>query len=80
MLLKVHYRLPFTELQKALNVTSGNLNSHITKLSKIGLVEISKKFVELKPRTIITITKQGKERLNNYTDTIYKFLQSFIDS
>ena len=49
----------FTQLQKKLNLTSGNLSSHLRKLQDKNLVKISKHFVELKPTTIVMITKEG---------------------
>ena len=53
----------FTNLQKKLNMTSGNLSSHLKKLQEIGLVRISKRFVELKPTTLVVITQEGTERV-----------------
>ena len=53
----------FTNLQKKLNMTSGNLSSHLRKLQEMGLVRISKRFVELKPTTLVVITQDGTERV-----------------
>ncbi len=53
----------FTNLQKTLKLTSGNLSSHLRKLQDLGLVRISKHFVELKPTTIVNITQDGAERV-----------------
>ena len=53
----------FTHLQKKLNLTSGNLSSHLRKLQEMGFVRISKHFVDLKPTTIVTITKEGTEKV-----------------
>ncbi len=53
----------FTDLQKTLNLTSGNLSSHLRKLESLGLIRISKRFVELKPTTIVVITQEGAERV-----------------
>ncbi len=53
----------FTRLQKTLGLTSGNLSSHLRKLSKLGYVRISKHFVELKPTTIVSITQEGSEKV-----------------
>ena len=55
----------FTNLQKKLNMTSGNLSSHLKKLQEIGLVRISKRFVELKPTTLVVITQEGTERVRS---------------
>jgi DNA-binding MarR family transcriptional regulator len=53
----------FTELQKTLKLTSGNLSSHLRKLEGKELIRISKRFVELKPTTIISITQEGSEKV-----------------
>ena len=53
----------FTDLQKTLNLTSGNLSSHLRKLESLGLIRISKRFVELKPTTLVVITQEGAERV-----------------
>ena len=38
-------RATFTSIQKCLNLTSGNLSSHIKKLQTKGLVEVKKTFI-----------------------------------
>ena len=38
-------RAPFTIVQKALGLTSGNLSSHIKKLQNKGYIEVRKKFI-----------------------------------
>jgi DNA-binding MarR family transcriptional regulator len=55
----------FTVLQKKLGLTSGNLSSHLRKLEEMGLIRISKRFVDLKPTTIAVLTKDGAERVRN---------------
>lgn len=80
LLLKIHKSLPFSELQKALKLTSGNLNSHLNKLNNTGLIEISKKFIDLRPRTLITITIDGRDRLNSYSISFSQFLQSIHEN
>jgi DNA-binding MarR family transcriptional regulator len=46
-------------------MTSGNLSTHLKKLQYMGLVRISKRFVELKPTTLIVITQEGAERVRS---------------
>ena len=55
----------FTDLQKTLKLTSGNLSSHLRKLQELDLVKISKHFVELKPTTVVKITQVGTERVRS---------------
>ncbi|MFW9908695.1 MAG: transcriptional regulator [Candidatus Thorarchaeota archaeon] len=55
----------FTHLQNKLNLTSGNLSSHLRKLQEMGYVRITKQFIELKPTTIVIITKEGIEKVKS---------------
>ena len=55
----------FTSLQKTLKLTSGNLSSHLKKLQSLGLVQISKQFIELKPTTTVMITQEGAEKVRS---------------
>jgi len=55
----------FPVLQKKLGLTSGNLSSHLRKLEELGLIRISKRFVDLKPTTFAVLTKEGAERVRN---------------
>lgn len=55
----------FPVLQKKLGLTSGNLSSHLRKLEEIGLIRISKRFVDLKPTTFAVLTMEGAERVRS---------------
>ncbi len=60
----------FTEIEKALELTPGNLSSHLKKLSELDLVKIKRGFVDVKPTTVISITSEGskkvREKLKNF--------------
>ncbi len=79
LLLKIHHYLPFAEIQKALNITSGNLNSHLTKLQEKNYVQIEKKFVDLRPRTVIYLSKIGKTALLKYIEDFSKIISASSD-
>ncbi|UCG01431.1 MAG: transcriptional regulator [Candidatus Heimdallarchaeota archaeon] len=74
MFLHLHSSLAFSVLQKGLGVTSGNLNSHLTKLESIGFVTREKMFVNLRPRTVIHITTEGRRSLKEYTKSLKSIL------
>ncbi|MHA1676867.1 MAG: transcriptional regulator [Candidatus Njordarchaeales archaeon] len=63
ILLFLNIRMKFTELQKILNLTPGNLSSHLKKLDEQGYIKIIKGFVQLKPATLIEITEKGANKL-----------------
>ncbi|MHA1906282.1 MAG: transcriptional regulator [Candidatus Thorarchaeota archaeon] len=70
----------FTHLQKKLNLTSGNLSSHLRKLQAMDLVKITKHFVELKPTTIVMITKEGIEKVRNQLVRMRELVSAAIDT
>jgi DNA-binding MarR family transcriptional regulator len=55
----------FPVLQKTLRLTSGNLSCHLKKLEEMGLIRISKRFVDLKPTTWAVLTKDGAGCVKN---------------
>ena len=52
--------LEFTRLKAIVNATDGNLGSHLNTLEAAGYVAVEKDFVGKKPRTRVTITKNGR--------------------
>ncbi len=50
----------FKELQDVLEITPGNLDSHLRTLERAGFVRIKKAIAD-RPRTIIIITEKGAE-------------------
>lgn len=59
-ILMVNEWVEFKELKDLLNVTDGNLASHLVALEKKLLVDVNKEFVGKKPRTTYNATKQGR--------------------
>ena len=56
----------FLYLQKATQLTKGNLSVHLGKLEDAGLIEISKTFQGKIPRTLCRLTMKGKEAFQEY--------------
>ena len=56
----------FLFLQYQLQMTPGNLSSHLSKLEKAGYVEIVKEFIERKPHTALKLTKKGRDSFKEY--------------
>ena len=70
MLLHLNSSLAFSVIQHGLGVTSGNLNTHLTKLDAAGLIVREKTFVNVRPRTVIHITTEGREALKKYSKSL----------
>lgn len=67
-------KLEFTELRKLLDVTDGNLGTHLVTLENAGYVEIEKAFVGKKPRTRVSLTRVGRRAF----DAHVKYLQDIL--
>jgi DNA-binding MarR family transcriptional regulator len=67
-ILMVNDSFDFSSLKESLNVTDGNLASHLKALEDKGLIEVKKQFIGRKPNTRYTITDKGihlfKQHLN----------------
>ena len=66
----------FNALLGDLNLTKGNLSTHMKKLEEEGLVKINKKFIGRKPRTTYRCTAKGKKEVQNYLSTIESVLKA----
>ncbi len=68
--------LDFNTLKKALNLTDGNLATHLRKLEEAGVVEYRKTFVGRRPRTYYRLTEEGRERFLEYLDALKNVLNN----
>ena len=50
----------FSELRDKVGATDGNLSTHLRKLEDAGYVEVDKSFVNRKPQTRLSLTKEGR--------------------
>jgi DNA-binding MarR family transcriptional regulator len=60
----------FVFLQRATELTKGNLSSHLAKLEDAGLVKVEKRFVERKPRTSVALTARGRQRVERHWEQL----------
>ena len=60
----------FNALKEILNVTDGNLASHIKALEKEKYISVSKSFVERKPNTKYKITERGRNAFRKHVDAL----------
>jgi DNA-binding MarR family transcriptional regulator len=56
-------RAEFGYLREALELTPGNLSRHLTVLEEAGLVDVEKGYEGRRPRTWVSITRQGRSAL-----------------
>lgn len=74
ILLHLNSSLPFSDIQKGLGVTSGNLNTHLKKLEENELITKERTFVDTRPRTVIYITEKGRLSLKKYSKSLRHIL------
>jgi DNA-binding MarR family transcriptional regulator len=67
-------QIDFTSLGKLLNLTDGNLGSHLQTLEDSGYVRIEKKFVNRKPRTNISVTQKGRFEFEEHVAALKQIL------
>lgn len=65
----------FNTLLQELELTKGNLSTHMRKLEGAGLIEIRKEFVGRKPKTTYLCTKAGKRELQSYLSALEAVLK-----
>ncbi|MCK4694676.1 MAG: transcriptional regulator [Candidatus Cloacimonetes bacterium] len=66
----------FLFMMNQTGLTRGNLSSHMSKLEASGYVEIKKEFVDKIPRTLLSLTKEGKKAFKNYRKNMKQMLDS----
>jgi len=66
----------FNYLKEKLNLTDGNLSSHLSLLEKEKYIKIRKKFVKKKPKTLCQITEKGRQAFKEYLDNLEEIIRS----
>lgn len=64
--LAVNDKLDFNSLKEFLDVTDGNLASHLKGLEKENYIGVEKSFIDRKPNTKYFLTKEGKKAFDGH--------------
>ena len=67
--------LSFTELRDTLDMTDGNINTHIRTLQEAGYIVVSKSYEKNRPFTTCSLTAAGKKAFAGYIDLLEQILQ-----
>ena len=62
--------LSFPRLQELLDMTAGNLSTHLRKLEDAGYVEVTKAHQGRLPVTFLALTKTGRRAFEDYTEEL----------
>ena len=67
-------RLAYGFIQKTLDLTGGNLTTHLRKLEYADYLVITKEFLDSKPRTWIQATPTGRRAFAEYLSNLDRAL------
>lgn len=74
--LAVNDTLDFSSLKDYLDVTDGNLASHLKALEKEKFVAVTKSFIDRKPNTRYAMTKQGRKAFEEHLTALENLIKS----
>jgi DNA-binding HxlR family transcriptional regulator len=74
--LMVNDTVDFNTLKDLLNLSDGNLASHIKALEELNYIIVEKQFIGKKPNTTYSATKEGKKAFNTHL----KALENLINN
>ncbi len=74
--LAVNDHLDFSALKDLLEVTDGNLSTHIKKLEQEGFVKVEKSFIDNKPNSKYSITNEGKKAFDEYLNAMEQIINA----
>ena len=63
-------RADFLFLMDQMDLTFGNLSSHMSRLEEAGYIEVEKTFVDKKPRTRLHLTTKGRRAFEEYKENM----------
>jgi DNA-binding MarR family transcriptional regulator len=67
--------LSFTELRDMLEMTDGNLTTHMRNLQEAGYVSIAKSYRNRRPLTTVSLTPTGRQAFANYIALLEQIVQ-----
>lgn len=67
-------RITFPRLQELLEMTAGNLSTHLRKLEDAGYVQITKTHQRRTPVTYVELTRAGRRAFEDYTAALRALL------
>ena len=71
----VNEEVSFNDLKQLLDVTDGNLASHLTHLEENGYIKVHKGFVGRKTNTTYSITKAGEKAFKEHITALENMIK-----
>ena len=73
--LMVNTEINFNELKELLQITDGNLASHLKALEENKIIKVEKGFIGRKTNTTYSITKTGEKEFKLHIDALEKMIR-----
>ena len=67
--------LSFTDLRDTLEMTDGNLTTHIRTLQEAGYVSVTKAYQKNRPLTTCSLTAAGRKAFTEYIDLLEQIVR-----
>lgn len=64
----------FGHLKKSINVSDGNLSTHMSKLEDAGYLKVTKRFKGKRPQTLCQLTPEGRTAFLEYVSHLESLL------
>jgi len=71
----VNESLNFNDLKALIDVTDGNLATHLKTLEENNFIKVQKGFIGRKTNTTYTITKTGEKAFRTHLDALEKIIK-----
>lgn len=73
-ILMVNDSIDFSSLKEQLQITDGNLASHLAALEKLEYLLVSKQFIGKKPNTTYAATKIGRKAFSEHLNALERLI------
>ncbi len=73
--LMVNEEINFNDLKQLIDVTDGNLASHIKALEETGFIKVNKGFIGRKTNTTYAVTKLGQKAFQQHLSALEKMIK-----
>lgn len=73
-ILMVNDAVDFGMLKEQLQITDGNMASHLSALEKLNYIEITKQFIGKKPNTSYAASAAGKKAFSDHIDALEQLI------
>ena len=75
-ILVVNEEVSFNDLKQMLDVTDGNLASHMVNLEENGYIKVHKGFIGRKTNTTYSITRAGEKAIKDHIEALENMIKS----